>query len=70
MFHGYEQQFKYIQGLLSQNGLPFILPKQWWSHLTGERVSPYNVFKILEFEKFNAYFSTENLFIRPSRLRN
>ena len=55
-------------GPSGKNDFLLILPKHWWSRLTGERVRPYTVFQTLVFENVNGCFSTGNIFIGPTTL--
>ena len=45
--HTYKQEFGDLRGLLAQKDFSSILPKHWWSRLTGEIIRPYNVFQTL-----------------------
>ena len=48
MCHGYEKEIGDIQILPAQNNFLYILPKHWWSHLTGKRLDGTTVFKTLK----------------------
>ena len=65
MRHGSEQEFWDIRVLTAQKYFSFILTKHQWSHLTGERVSPYKGVQTLRFETVNSRFITENVFLIP-----
>ena len=69
MHHDYEQEFGDVRSLLTQSEFSSILPKHWWSFLTGERVRLSKVFQNLGFQNVNGIFITGNIFIGPTILK-